>query len=1169
MSLRSTRARQGVLLASVAASVLLAGPAFAASVTVANGETHTAPDNIGGTDIITVDLGGTFANPGGRAVFWNADATGGGVVINNAGTLGTTANSPVAGAPGVTFDAAPGIASSPTVTGLITINNSGLVGSQFGPGIVFGGSPGSAVITNLSGGQIAGGGGINVGGTYIDGGGDIAIVMPNGPSTLSNFGRIDGDVLFGSDADTLNVSDTTIFNGRVDGGDGLNTLNLGGAGGQLRGETEAPFSGAPDGFLGWDNFQTLNVNSGLWTLVGKGSYDDVTVASGATLYICQSASCISAQNVMVDDAGLSGATGNTVDIINNGTIISDHDNAKIKFDPNDPSPDTLNFTGAGSIVFKGSGTTYVPAVDSLVHMTGTVTVDGGTFILATTLGGNVVINPGATLQIGSGGNLTNVSGVVVDNGTVGDVLGNIADNGVLIFNRADDYTFAGGLSGDGSLVKMGPGLLTLSGQYSYTGTTSVLGGSINVLGLLPSNTTVVVDSGVLNLGAGDQTVGGLTGTGGSVNVDSGQLTIQQDTSTTYAGAITGGGSVALTGSGVLTLAGANTYSGSTTVTSGTLNVTGSLPATTDLAVNGGVVALNGSGQTVAQLSGDGGQVQIGAGVLTVDQSGASTYAGSITGGGALTLDGGGVLNLTGDNTYTGPTTVDSGLLKVNGSIVSNVVVGSGGVLGGSGSVGGDVSIGAGGTIAPGNSPGLLTVAGNFTFASGSTYQVQVQPGASPDHDQIDVVGAGHVATIASGAAVQVQAAGVAADYGRLTRYTILTAAGGVSGAFDASPSLAGALPLKPYLVYSADEVDLVLLRTDITFASLAATANQVRVANAVEAGGFGTPLFDALLVLDAPGSQKGYDALSGEIYASAPTALIEQGRYVRQSVLGRMDLGANEGLGVWGKYLGGWARRDAATGAAGVRSDLEGFVLGADRAIGGEWRVGAAGAFGQTDLRVASRSSRATAESVTLSAYAGGAVGPLTARIEAAYAWHSVQADRVVAFTGFNDVDTAQYSGHSAEVFGEVSHRVDLGDLAFEPFAGVGYVRLSTDPFHETGGASALQVAGQARGVTLATAGMRASDRVALSPGLTLTPHVSVAWRGAYGDLAGQEAAAFAATSQAFTITGAGLDRKSLVIDAGLDLSGPRGGKLSVSYSGVQSNRWQDNAIKIGASWTF
>ena len=132
MSSRSTKARKRVLLASVAASVLLVGPAFAASVTVANGVTRTTPVNISGTDVVTVDLGGTFANPAGRAVFWNGDATGGGVVINNAGTLGTTANTPVSGGPGVTFDAAPGIASSPTVTGPITINNSGLIGSQFG-----------------------------------------------------------------------------------------------------------------------------------------------------------------------------------------------------------------------------------------------------------------------------------------------------------------------------------------------------------------------------------------------------------------------------------------------------------------------------------------------------------------------------------------------------------------------------------------------------------------------------------------------------------------------------------------------------------------------------------------------------------------------------------------------------------------------------------------------------------------------------------------------------------------------------------------------------------------------------------------------------------------------------------------------------------------------------
>ncbi len=526
-----------------------------------------------------------------------------------------------------------------------------------------------------------------------------------------------------------------------------------------------------------------------------------------------------------------------------------------------------------------------------------------------------------------------------------------------------------------------------------------------------------------------------------------------------------------------------------------------------------------------------------------------------------------MLNLTGDNSYTGPTTVDGGLLKVNGAIVSDVVIASGGSLGGSGRVGGSISIGAGGAISPGNSPGILTVAGDLTFGAGSTYVAQVQPGASPDHDQIKVTGAGHVATIVDGAAVQVQPAGVAGDYGRINSYAILTADGGVSGSFDSHLSITGDLPLKPYLVYSAHEVDLVLLRTDITFASLASTSNQAAVANAVEAGGFGTALFDQLVTLDAPESRAAYDALSGELYASVPTAMIEQSRYVRQSLLGR--LGQPEGGGAWGKYLGGWARGGATADTGAVRSDLQGFILGVDHAAGPDWRVGAAGAYTVSQVHVASRDSHARVETVELSAYAGGDLGPVAARVEASYGWHDVHASRTVDFTGFADATRASYDAHSAEIVGEIGRALRLGAATVEPYADLGYQRLSTDAFQEAGGDAALAVAGRSRDITFAAGGVRISDPVALSRSLTLTPHVSAAWRGAWGDVDGRAFEAFQSSGQAFSVAGARLGRSEAVVDAGVDLSGRRGAKLTLTYSGAFSNRWQDHAVKLGAAWTF
>ena len=101
---------------------------------------------------------------------------------------------------------------------------------------------------------------------------------------------------------------------------------------------------------------------------------------------------------------------------------------------------------------------------------------------------------------GSYGGLTTVSGGTLQLGdgltNLGYVMGNIADNATLAFANPYAQTYALQISGSGNLVKSGPGVLNLTGNNAYSGTTTINGGVLSMSNL--SNTganSILIDAG--------------------------------------------------------------------------------------------------------------------------------------------------------------------------------------------------------------------------------------------------------------------------------------------------------------------------------------------------------------------------------------------------------------------------------------------------------------------------------------------------------------------------------------------------------------------------------------------------------------------------------------------------------------------------------------------------
>jgi filamentous hemagglutinin family protein len=565
----------------------------------------TATDTAGGSNWAYNQNAGANINAGTGGVTINATGSGANSTLNIYGNISTT------GAVNLTGNAGTGGGSGIWTSGTVGIS-------------------GTSVTMNGTGGTTGGVGAyLNANTTVTATTGDVSITGSKPSSTSTAAINFAGTINGGS---TKNVNLTGGLTGAgsiVTNGAAVNLNNS--------------LSAVDNSTVVISGNGSLTNQTGMQALSGTNTYSGTTTVTAGTL--------------QVGNAGTTGSLGSgTATVATNANLTFNRyvNNAEYSIPNVIAGSGTLNIVGPG---IEGQGAMRLGADNST--FTGTINVSsarlwvtaanqvGSAALINVNSGGGLYAGSAITLNnpIALAGNGWRESGAsyygairLGDGATLnGDI--SLTGNARIATAGVISATLTGVISGANNVEfasYAGPGTIRLTGNNTYTGTTTI-------------------SSGILQLGTGGTS--GSLGNGGVVT-NTGTLTINRSNAITIGNSIQSTGALTQAGTGTTTLTGANTYSGTTTISAGTLQVG-----------NGGATGTLGSGAVVDNA----------ALVFNRDASADLTVSGAISGTGSLTQSGAGKTILTGGNSYSGTTTINTGTLQV-GSGGATGTLGSGGVL---------------------------------------------------------------------------------------------------------------------------------------------------------------------------------------------------------------------------------------------------------------------------------------------------------------------------------------------------------------------------------------------------------------------------------------------------------------------------------------------------------
>jgi len=636
---------------------------------------------------------------------------------------------------------------------------------------------------------------------------------------------------------------------------------------------------------------------------------------------------------------------------------------------------------------------------------------------------------------------------------------------------------------------------------------------------------------------------------------------------------------------------------------------------------GGSVDLGGltnGGTGVGSIHGDG-DIKLGDNRLTIGGNDKdSDFGGDISGTGGIDKIGKGTLLLRGDKDYSGDTQVKDGELRLDGSLKnSDVTVDNGAIVSGDGTVG-RLHARDGSSVSPGVKPGnngrggntgSLIVEGDTVFDKGSNLIIKNGNGSN---DRIVVHGDADI----KGGDVDTR--------GFLRPGTILkdiiSADGKLSGGFDGIVPEYATDFITPRFVRTANGINIEFLRNGTMLDHIGRSRNERKLGAALESLPLSSDLLIHILNSTTDEAQTALKQLSGQIYASTRSAIMQSSNYLagfmndrmaaameeeccrpglprRLAGSGRQRPGRAQLFGYAVPDAGAPGRGRAAIGAAGIMPNgalcvgqgsgelwLRGFsswqnntkssngAYGHEMATSGsfigldsrqgQWLVGGALGLGYSAFDNKALTNYGHMRTIYSGLYGGRRYKGVNIRLGAQQNWYEIHTKREVEFVRYQDSLKSKYHARLTQIFGEAGLPLAVAKNRLEPFARLSYNYLYNGKVREHGGEAALSGAHGSYDYAASLAGLRGHLQLCDREGRRANLYAMLGWQHIYGNTVPTAAMSFG-QSQAFDTHGTPMERDNMAVETGMDFYFTGKAAIGVSYNGQYGQKNTDHGVRV------